>query len=54
VIGGRGPIVVQTKDVKGNDVLVFDPSGVYLDQAELDVTQARFRIFGQSRLKRAG
>jgi hypothetical protein len=54
VIGGRGPMVVQTKDAKGNDVLVFDPSGVYLDQAELDAAQARFRIFGQSRLKRAG
>ncbi len=37
MIGGRGPMVVQTKDVKVNDVLVFDPSGVYLDQAELDV-----------------
>jgi hypothetical protein len=47
-------MVVQTKDAKGNDVLVFDPSGVYLDQAELDAAQARFRIFGQSRLKRAG
>ena len=54
IIGGRGPMVVQAKDSNGNDVLVFDPSGVYLDQAELDATQARFRIFGQSRLKRAG
>ncbi len=56
VIGGRGPmvLVVQTKDANGDDVLVFDPSGVYLDQADQDDSQARFRIFGQSRLKRAG
>jgi hypothetical protein len=54
VIGGRGPMVVQTTDVNGNDILVLDPSGVYLDQAEQDESQARFRIFGQSRLKRAG
>ncbi len=54
VIGGRGPMVVQTKDANGNDVLVFGPSGVYLDQADRDDSQARFRVFGQSRLKRAG
>jgi hypothetical protein len=47
-------MVVQTKDANGDDVLVFDPSGVYLDQADQDDSQARFRIFGQSRLKRAG
>ena len=47
-------MVVQAKDSNGNDILVFDPSGVYLDQAEQDDSQARFRIFGQSRLKRAG
>jgi hypothetical protein len=54
VIGGRGPMVAQAKDSNGNNILVFDPSGVYLDQAEQDDSQARFRIFGQSRLKRAG
>ncbi len=54
VIGGRGPMVVQAKDSNGNDILVFDPPGVYLDQAEQDDSQARFRIFGQSKLKRAG
>ncbi len=54
VIGGRGPMVVQAKDSNGNDILMFDPSGVYLDQAEQDNSQARFRIFGQSRLKKAG
>jgi hypothetical protein len=46
-------MVVQTKDANANDVLVFDPSGVYLDQADQDDSQARFRIFGQSRLKKA-
>ena len=54
VIGGRGPMVVKTKDKEGNDVLMFDPSAVYLDPDELDDTQARFRIFGQTKLKRAG
>ncbi len=54
VIGGRGPIVVKTKDKEGNEVLVCDPSAVYLDPEELDDSQARFRIFGQAKLKRAG
>ncbi len=54
VIGGRGPMVVKTKDKEGDEVLMFDPSAVYLDPDELDDTQARFRIFGQARLKRAG
>jgi hypothetical protein len=54
VIGGRGPMVVKTKDKEGNEVLVFDPSAVYLDPEELDDSQARFRIFGQAKLKRAG
>jgi hypothetical protein len=54
VIGGRGPMVVKTKDSEGNEVLMFDPSAVYLDPDELDVNQARFRIFGQAKLKRAG
>jgi hypothetical protein len=54
VIGGRGPMVVKTKDKEGNEVLMFDPSAVYLDPDELDDSQARFRIFGQAKLKRAG
>jgi hypothetical protein len=54
VIGGRGPMVVKTKDKEGNEVLMFDPSAVYLDPDELDDMQARFRIFGQAKLKRAG
>ena len=54
VIGGRGPMVVKTKDKEGNEVLMFDPSAVYLNPEELDDTQARFRIFGQAKLKRAG
>ncbi len=47
-------MVVKTKDKEGNEVLVFDPSAVYLDPEELDDSQARFRIFGQAKLKRAG
>jgi hypothetical protein len=33
---------------------MFDPSGVYLNQADLDNSQARFCIFGQARLRRTG
>ncbi len=47
-------MVVRTQDKDVDDIVVFDPSGVYLDQAEDDVTQARFRIFGQVKLKEAG
>ncbi len=47
-------MVVKTKDKEGNEVLMFDPSAVYLDPDELDDSQARFRIFGQAKLKRAG
>ena len=47
-------MVVKTKDREGNEVLIFDPSGVYLNPDELDDSQARFRIFGQAKLKRAG
>ncbi len=54
VIGGRGPMVVKTLDKQGNEVLMFDPSGVYVNQTDLDDSQARFRIFGQARLRRTG
>ena len=47
-------MVVKTKDRDGKEVLMFDPSAVYLDPEELDDNQARFRIFGQAKLKRAG
>ncbi len=47
-------MVMKTKDKEGNEVLMFDPSAVYLNPDELDDTQARFRIFGQAKLKRAG
>jgi hypothetical protein len=50
-IGGRGPMVVQGKDEDGNDVLLFDPKGVYL---ESNREQADFRIFGQQRMKSFG
>ena len=35
-------------------MLVFYPSAVYLDPDELNDSQARFRIFGQAKLRRAG
>ncbi len=47
-------MVVKTNDKDGNEVLMFDPSAVYLNPDELDDTQARFQIFGQAKLKRAG
>ncbi len=47
-------MVGKTLDRQGNGVLIFDPSAIYLDQAELDGTQARFRIFGQARLRQRG
>ena len=50
-IGGRGPMVVQAHDENGNEVLVIDPSGVYLAGS---TNQAEFRIFGQQRLKKFG
>ena len=30
-IGGRGPMVVRARDDEGNDLVVFDPAGVFLD-----------------------
>jgi hypothetical protein len=54
VIGGRRPMVVKTLNKHGNEVLMFDLSGVYLNQADLDDSQARFCIFGQARLRRTG
>ncbi len=48
IIRGRGPMVlVSGKDSTGDEVLIFDPSAVYL---EGDADQAEFRIFGQQRL----
>jgi hypothetical protein len=51
MIGGRGPMLVKALDHDGNQVVIYDPSGVYLKEA---VNQAGFRIFGQQRLKRFG
>ncbi len=51
MIGGRGPMVVEVLDHDGKKVVMFDPSGVYLNDT---VNQAGFRIFGQQRLKRFG
>ncbi len=53
-IGGRGPMVVRAKDDKGNDLIMFDPAGVFLDCSATEDTQPRFRIFGQQKLKEAG
>jgi hypothetical protein len=50
-IGGRGPMVVAGKDMEGKEVLIFDPSAVYLDEKYVE---ADFRIFGQQRLKAFG
>ena len=47
-------MVVRAKDSEGNDIVVFDPAGVYLDCATTEGDQARFRIFGQMKLKDAG
>ena len=44
-------MVVAGRDAEGNEVLIFDAKGVYLDG---DLDQAEFRIFGQQRLKRFG
>ncbi len=53
-IGGRGPLVVRAKDSEGNDLVVFEPAGVYLESGANEGEQARFRIFGQMKLKDAG
>ncbi len=44
-------MVAQGKDEDGNDVLLYDPKGVYL---EGNHEQADFRIFGQQRMKSFG
>ena len=47
-------MVVRAKDSEGNDLVVFDPAGVYLESGANEGDQARFRIFGQMKLKDAG
>ena len=47
-------MVVKALDKQGNEVLMFDPSAVYLNQEDLDDSQARFRIFGQARQRQQG
>jgi hypothetical protein len=44
-------MVTLSEDEEGKDILIIDPSGVYLSES---VDQADFRIFGQQRLKRFG
>ncbi len=47
-------MVVCAVDDKGNDLVVFDPAGVFLDVDNSNSHQQRFRIFGQQKLKEAG
>ncbi len=47
-------MVVRAVDDEGNDLVVFDPAGVFLDVDEANNHQQRFRIFGQQKLKEAG
>ncbi len=42
---------VKSKDSEGNEVLVYDPKAVFMEEVH---HQAEFRIFGQLRLKRFG
>jgi hypothetical protein len=44
-------MVVKARDDQGFDVLLIDPSGVFLADA---ANQAGFCIFGQQRLKKFG
>ncbi len=50
-IGRRGPMVVRAKDDKGNDLIMFDPAGVFLDDSLTEDAQPRFQIFGQQKFK---
>jgi len=50
-VGGRGPIMISTRDSNGNLVYVVDPHGVYLLGSD---TQFRLRILGQQRMKSFG
>jgi hypothetical protein len=45
--------VVRAKDSEGNDLVVFDPAGVYLESGANEGDQARFRIFGQMKYLQA-
>ncbi len=50
VVGGRGPLVIATRDEGGNKLYMVDPSGVYLNKG----TSSQLRILGQQRMKRFG
>ena len=50
-VGGRGPLLISTKDSNGKEVCVVDPQGVYLQGSD---TQFRLRILGQQRMKTFG
>ena len=44
-------MVVLAEDDNGNDIVMIDPAGVYLEEA---VDQADFRILGQLRMQKFG
>ena len=50
-VGGRGPLLISTKDSNGKNVFLVDPQGVYLQGSD---TQFRLRILGQQRMKTFG
>ncbi len=50
-VQGRGPMMVSAQDTDGNWVFLMDPAGVFLKSS---VNQARFRIYGQQRMKAFG
>ena len=50
VIGGRGALVVATKDEHGTLLYMMDPAGVFLDKA----SSSQLRILGQQRMKKFG
>jgi hypothetical protein len=51
VILGRGPMIISTIDVCGDQVFMLDPAGVYVKGSE---QQARMRILGQQRMNSFG
>jgi hypothetical protein len=47
-VGGRGPMVVAGSDKEGNEILIFDPSAVYLMET---VTKRTLEYLGSKDLK---
>jgi hypothetical protein len=53
-IGGRGPLVVRAQDSEGNDLVVFDPAGVYLDCGANEGDQSKVQNLRTNETKRCG